>query len=300
LGRSNAQAAVDRDETPRRQTQENATDQCGWKVKPNIDGARPLPRQLFKYMALNRLREILDNCKLYFPSPDTFNDPFDCRIYPKFNYTAKVLKQHYEDILKAKGVSRSERRRQTKEVRPSNELFEKAFEITLADIRKTRGVLCFSETREDILMWSHYGDKHSGVCLCFDTKFDFFEDALPVRYASEYPKPDFVRLLEDQNSSSTNADLAKKKIEQLLYLTKSDKWKYEKEWRLGLFSITESTIGFHPFPPEALKGIILGVQFPKDEIESIKRQVQSSRCEPELLRAVVSRTDFALEIYPVS
>jgi hypothetical protein len=30
------------------------------------------------------------------------------------------------------------------------------------------GVLCFSRSCSDILMSSHYGDKHRGICLGFD------------------------------------------------------------------------------------------------------------------------------------
>lgn len=35
-------------------------------------------------------------------------------------------------------------------------------------LHKNRGVICFSESWKTTLMWSHYGEKHTGMCLGFD------------------------------------------------------------------------------------------------------------------------------------
>ena len=32
----------------------------------------------------------------------------------------------------------------------------------------TRAILCFSRNWDNLLLWSHYGDSHTGVCLGFD------------------------------------------------------------------------------------------------------------------------------------
>jgi hypothetical protein len=42
-------------------------------------------------------------------------------------------------------------------------------------------MLCFSRTSSNILMWSHYGDNHKGICLGFDVPDEFARD---VRYVS--------------------------------------------------------------------------------------------------------------------
>ena len=31
-----------------------------------------------------------------------------------------------------------------------------------------RAILCFSRNWDNLLLWSHYGDRHMGVCLGFD------------------------------------------------------------------------------------------------------------------------------------
>ena len=50
------------------------------------------------------------------------------------------------------------------------------------ELTKKHGLLCFSSTWQESLMWAHYGDKHRGVCLGFE-----ISDHLPqqVKYVSE-------------------------------------------------------------------------------------------------------------------
>src|SRR5215469_5085557 len=78
------------------------------------------------------------------------------------------------------------------------------------------GLLCFSEDWVNPLLWSHYADKHRGICLGFDMD----DRALrQVSYVRERPA---LRL----PLSEENAD-------QLLW-TKYWDWKYEQEWRSWL------------------------------------------------------------------
>src|SRR5208337_4824681 len=88
----------------------------------------------------------------------------------------------------------------------------------IAEMAKRYGVLCFSEDKADVLQWSHYADRHKGICLGFDVsggegKFG------RVQYVTErfpFPKqPDEPFMWK-------------------LLSTKSEAWKYEKEWRVFL------------------------------------------------------------------
>jgi hypothetical protein len=101
-------------------------------------------------------------------------------------------------------------------------------------------VTCFTEDGNNPLMWSHYANNHTGVCLKFEPSKDSnFENAIfPVSYTDA--------LVEAKDSS----DLKK------CLLTKLDSWSIEKEWRI--LSDKES----FPFKQEALVGIILGLKVP--------------------------------------
>ncbi len=46
------------------------------------------------------------------------------------------------------------------------------------------GILSLSKVRDDILMWTHYADRHRGLCFEFDgsANCNFFGEAQPVVY----------------------------------------------------------------------------------------------------------------------
>ena len=76
------------------------------------------------------------------------------------------------------------------------------------------GVISFTETRSNLLMWSHYAQKHSGLVIEFDVENDFFETIKRVRYDNIKPNHIHIKDLED------------------LFFIKSDDWIYEKEYRI--------------------------------------------------------------------
>jgi hypothetical protein len=83
------------------------------------------------------------------------------------------------------------------------------------------GAISFTESKSNLLMWSHYAYEHKGIVLGFDNTHSFFHRLKRVKYNSELPD-DFIA---DMNSSDDNAFL------ELFYL-KSDEWIYEKEHRI--------------------------------------------------------------------
>lgn len=78
--------------------------------------------------------------------------------------------------------------------------------------RPSSGIISFSETRSNLLMWSHYSENHKGLVIEFDTSNKFYDGLERVRY--DNVKPDFVNELDD------------------LFFIKSDEWIYEKEFRI--------------------------------------------------------------------
>jgi hypothetical protein len=86
-----------------------------------------------------------------------------------------------------------------------------------ARIDEQYGLLCFSEDWHDPLMWSHYGDRHRGICLGFDAANDILTG---INYS---PK----RLLLVSHGGSLT-----QQTENLLLTTKFARWEYEKERRM--------------------------------------------------------------------
>lgn len=259
------------------------------------------PPLLFRYTSLAWLEDIVKRSELFVPKPSSFNDPFDCRIFPDFAATPEEYRKHYALVLKDQpGSNRAERRRELKRLRSvmDRSLYEEAFHKLLDDVADTKGILCLSEIRNDILMWSHYADCHRGVCLMFDTRHEFFRPAWPVEYADEYPRVDFAgftRMMGKMGAIGVAAEDAQREMIRTFFLTKSNHWCYESEWR-----VAKMTFGPYRMPPESLTGVIFGARVTPKRIEAAKLWIRQSPCKPTLLKAEVSQRAFSLEIRPLS
>jgi len=97
------------------------------------------PEKLYRYFPLgpdnktwfDRVRDTLENQRLYCPCPTQLNDPFDCAI-----------KLANGDSDREAGIQ--------------------------GRIDKQAGVVSFSACGDHVLMWSHYASHHRGICLEFD------------------------------------------------------------------------------------------------------------------------------------
>jgi hypothetical protein len=82
-----------------------------------------------------------------------------------------------------------------------------------AEMVERFGMICFSKHWRNPLLWSHYADKHRGICLGFDVDDRGLK---PVAYANERPS---LRVPPTMES-----------INELLF-TKFRDWSYEEELR---------------------------------------------------------------------
>jgi hypothetical protein len=97
------------------------------------------------------------------------------------------------------------------------------------------GVLCFSRHWHNPVLWSHYADKHCGMCLGFEI------DAGRLQAITYVIKRPILRIPPNQEDAN-----------QLLF-TKYRDWKYEEEWR-GWIQIDERdpTTGFYFYSFDAI------------------------------------------------
>jgi hypothetical protein len=101
-----------------------------------------------------------------------------------------------------------------------------ALYATRKQIAKGRGILCFSSSWRDPVLWAHYADKHRGVCLGFEVPED---KCKAVRYEDHRLKlPSKPSLLD---------------AEALLF-TKYSNWSYEQELRVWV-ALNENENGLY-------------------------------------------------------
>jgi hypothetical protein len=102
-----------------------------------------------------------------------------------------------------------------------------AFRKMKREISQTSGLLCFSTKWGNPVIWSHYADRHRGLCLGFDVA----DVAVgPVSYSGR-------RLAVELENLRTPRDLSAEYVTKILF-TKYAHWKYENEYR-GFVTLEE-------------------------------------------------------------
>ncbi len=151
--------------------------------------------KLFKYVPYSeRSLSILINKEIWCPKAKSLNDPFEFH----FHLT--------QDNINGIPIDKTS--------------LENAIEGA-----KENAVICFSEVNDNILMWSHYAQGHTGFCIEFDrnekNELGKWEYCVPVSYNTDNNVLSFT--LNQLTESETFAKIA---------TSKSLLWEYEKEWRL--------------------------------------------------------------------
>jgi hypothetical protein len=183
------------------------------------------PTRLFHYQRFveAHLASFLSAGQLKLSRPDSFNDPWDCRVHYQlpaepgdmrrlFAYLTEIHRKHDP------GVSEAQRQRRVAEFMVNPSKLQAAFvqmekDMYAALCRQYR-IYCLTENPASPLMWGHYAASHTGVCLEFDARRDPFPAVEKVEYRTTYPARDLPTIGYEP------------------LITKSMHWAYEAEWRL--------------------------------------------------------------------
>lgn len=133
----------------------------------------------------------------------------------------------------------------------SDSRLRKAFSRVKDEFHQNRGILCFSDRWSNPVMWSHYAEKHFGLCLEFEVPD---ADLAKVHYRFSRLKKELVHLFDSNLAAREKAMLA-------CLTTKFSHWKYEKEWRVfaALDTPDKNGLYFADFSDNLkLTGVIVG------------------------------------------
>ncbi len=214
---------------------------------------------IYHYTVFNetRLADILTNHRVFCSDPATFNDPWDCKPYfdPDVVDDPEEHAKLAERIIEGQpGGAKGDLQEQIIRGNPNVvkaliHRFSAGFEKVVSDRWR---IFCVSASPTSALMWSHYSDKHRGICLEFGTDNAVFGSAARVEYLDEYPK---LKIFGKQEATIG------------LLLAKSCDWNYEQEYRLICPRSTNEPDhplrmegDYVPIPAGALKSIIVGCQ----------------------------------------
>src|SRR6266404_3353971 len=227
------------------------------------------PMRFFKYVTANTARTILENSTLRWSSPAMFNDPFDTqfdlhlefdeatiidlvldevwkifsgqKILEPANSLGRVLESF---LARERGLTPDEifRRHEheirdavTKSIAIAKTRIPEELHPHQRQLLRNAKLLCLSEVHDNILMWSHYAQNHSGAVLEFDSderKDSPFKMAERVIYSKTMPRlmneKEMVQFLSGQWRMNPY-EIVHNEI-----FVKADDWSYEKEWRIWL------------------------------------------------------------------
>lgn len=89
------------------------------------------------------------------------------------------------------------------------------------DRKMNVGIASFSDNRNNELMWAHYADNYSGICVAYRT--DHLVDALPDGVS-------LVRMSYDERLPRVAGD--RESDVRAIFSQKKGTWAYEREWRV--------------------------------------------------------------------
>jgi hypothetical protein len=191
-------------------------------------------------------------------------------------------------------------------------LSDSPYERILETEIKKGGVVCFSETDSEPLLWSHYAQKHKGCCIGFDVAdIDGLCQTIPIKK----PKQVFVDMshfAEAAQKAKASSDLefgpsrpmVQKRANELeahtnsKMLSKYEGWSYERERRLLIKLIPSQKDGDHYFADfdDILKPIevLLGARCIREDEEKLRYAV--NRYDPPLR---IIRTALAKDVFEI-
>jgi hypothetical protein len=258
------------------------------------------PRHLYKYKSLQgqgrgHLEQLFRRAEIYLAPPESFNDPFDCRVHMEFSKSPHTYrKKLVSDLKKVRPeFNRKQREQLAADIVRSNPSGQRAYlEELQGHVARELGVFCLCEQRDDILMWSHYGAGHSGVCLEFEVNLRLEASVSSPSTNSSHRMPSPMRVLYASGFPAVKFQDSDERQVRALFLTKAEQWSYEREWRL----IDWRGPGIKKFDPRSLSGVIFGCRMPEKDRITLKEWIAAGPTQPRFYEGVVAERSYSLHV----
>jgi hypothetical protein len=249
---------------------------------PNLK--RPTITCLYKYGGFakpERLRQILLEDTLYYPSAAELNDPTES--------LPTLADQPLDEILdwlreQFKANNPDAKNEQLEEIQQKGKSFGK--EVLMKEIRRLLnammehryGILSLSKREDSLTLWAHYADNHTGYCLEFRNEGEFatgyevlYQEKLPLRLSSEIDP-----------------------YQAHFLFTKRPEWAHEEEIR-----ILVKPPGPQLFSPGLLVSVRLGKDVKAENVELVLDWVLKRTIPINLLKAVFNTKTQGIEFLKI-
>jgi hypothetical protein len=256
---------------------------------------------------------LLDDQQIKFSYAEEYNDPFDSKMIINLDLDVDNSRDYILQQLERAQISEQGKINLRKQIK-NNEITNSEFlQVAYKSAGRTIMSSCFAGNHDNLLLWSHYADKHKGLCVgirdCSSTdisamKFDVEgyctcpNDSLsgglfPV-YKINYSDDCIVewKLFNDDFKPFIDA-----------HRNKANCWKYEDEYRVIVpqGSFTSQILPFdNRFLVEVYFGCCIDNSFRSKAIEIIKARYLKKDIMVRVFQMVRSKKLFVLEKKEIS
>lgn len=236
-----------------------------------------LPKFLYKYRTIESTETILTKGTIWFSKLSEFNDPFEGKAIIQDNYT----KDQWYRFLLQNGYNSSDASNKARELVTNNR--PRARQIVKTAINNQLGKMgfyCLSGIPDNLLMWSHYTDKHKGCVIEFDLKkcLPLFKLIGRVVYDNNYPSYNYLQVQAGPFNTIYH---------------KSKHWEYEDEYRI----MDTNKTGTVNLPDEAISTIIFGCNTSSNDKTTIRQLLSQSKFKNVTIKqAIMDPSSYKLNI----
>ena len=227
-----------------------------------------MPRILYKYLSITGGIMMLGNKTLQYTNASQLNDPFDC--HPKLIDYSNVPENVLHGWI-------------------PKEWWQEKEENDALNLRNDTWLTSFSKVNDSILMWAHYCNNHTGICVGLDM------DKVPPMRGLLYLEP--LEIEVQYTDILHKPDGYREADWQYQWRTKAKEWEYEQEVRLVIPKPSPQYAAFTPaqaeedkknkhkiwdwkeihhyveLPPDCFESVYFGVNTSKENIEKLSRHM---------------------------
>jgi hypothetical protein len=263
---------------------------------------RPLLADRSRRIANDFTQALIQSCEVYYATPSTFNDPYDCNFTLHADDSTDEDWIRYINVLIAKNPDQAPSLTTVRD----NRLWKTYLALNAfgEDARRKHydesSVLCLSKRGDSIPMFSYYADDHHGIAV----ELTFSDDEIPcgipcgdlstpaqlyqrkivvqdVVYSPTLPELNYHRLYDSPQLVTS------------LMFTKLIEWKHEEEFRIFRRGVAASVV---QFPKPMLTRIIFGARSSREDIDLVKTWLAGHGYSVVLAKAQISASQFGLSI----
>ncbi len=230
---------------------------------------------------------------MHFSSAKEFNDPFDCAIpirYDKadLNFYEWACRHLYNMSHDKASIIAETMINVAKVGENSGPILDQLQEKVYDEL----AISSLSAINNDLLMWSHYGVKHQGICVGFNSQrlVDYIKrlrendstrlSLAEVGYPDEYPQ-----LIPTPNNHDS--------LFVSRFHIKAPQWSYEKEWRLILIRDNNTRL---ILDSGIIDHVILGLNINDENEKEIKQILRENSYRVNLYKAKRVPNKFGIDV----